>query len=128
MQAGPRTGRIDPPAATGALALTQSSAQIRAICVTSPRKACPGASSASPSARLAFGVALPGQFAGFLVTNVLAATAMPALLLLIAALAPTGRAAGGIGTLLFYPLIFFARPSTGCTCARPTRSSRLLRR
>ena len=58
--------------------------------------------------RLAFGVALPAQLAGFLVTVVLAATAMLALGLLIAALAPTGRAAGGIGTLLFFPLMFFA--------------------
>ena len=58
--------------------------------------------------RLAFGVALPAQLAGFLVTVVLAATAMLALGLLVAALAPTGRAAGGIGTLLFFPLMFFA--------------------
>ena len=58
--------------------------------------------------RLVFGVALPAQLAGFLVTVVLAATAMLALGLLIAALAPTGRAAGGIGTLLFFPLMFFA--------------------
>jgi ABC-2 type transport system permease protein len=53
-------------------------------------------------------VALPAQLAGFLVTVVLAATAMLALGLLIAALAPTSRAAGGIGTLLFFPLMFFA--------------------
>ena len=58
--------------------------------------------------RLAFGVALPGQVAGFLVTAVLAATAMLALGLLIAALAPSGRTAGGIGTVLFFPLMFFA--------------------
>jgi len=58
--------------------------------------------------RLAFGVALPGQFAAFLITDVLAVTAMLALGVLIAALAPTARAAGGIGTLLFFPLMFFA--------------------
>jgi ABC-2 type transport system permease protein len=58
--------------------------------------------------RLAFGVALPGQFAGFLIADVLAATAMLALGVLIAALAPTGRAAAGIGTLLSFPLMFFA--------------------
>ena len=41
--------------------------------------------------RLGFGVALPGQQAGFLVTYVLAAAAMLGLGMLIAALAPTGR-------------------------------------
>jgi len=58
--------------------------------------------------RLAFGVALPGQPAGFLVTYVLTAAAMLGLGMLIAALAPTGRAAGVIGTMLFFPLMFFA--------------------
>ena len=58
--------------------------------------------------RLGFGVALPGQPAGFLVTYVLAATAMLGLGMLIAALAPTGRSAGVIGTMLFFPLMFFA--------------------
>jgi ABC-2 type transport system permease protein len=58
--------------------------------------------------RLAFGVALPGQPAGFLVTYVLAAAAMLGLGMLIVALAPTGRAAGVIGTMLFFPLMFFA--------------------
>ena len=58
--------------------------------------------------RLGFGVALPGQPAGFLVTYVLAAAAMLGLGMLVAALAPTGRAAGVIGTMLFFPLMFFA--------------------
>src|SRR5262245_46617563 len=58
--------------------------------------------------RLAFGVALPGQPVGFLLTYLLAATAMLGLGLLIAALAPTGRAAGVIGTMLFFPLMFSA--------------------
>ena len=38
----------------------------------------------------------------------LAATAMLGLGMLIAALAPTGRSAGVIGTMLFFPLMFFA--------------------
>jgi len=59
-------------------------------------------------ARLGFGVPLPGQPAGFLVTYVLAAAAMLGLGMLIAALAPTGRAAGVVGTMLFFPLMFFA--------------------
>jgi ABC-2 type transport system permease protein len=59
-------------------------------------------------ARLGFGVALPGQPAGFAVTYVLAAAAMLGLGMLIAALAPTGRSAGVIGTILFFPLMFFA--------------------
>jgi ABC-2 type transport system permease protein len=53
-------------------------------------------------------VALPGQPVGFLVTYALAAIAMLGLGTLIAALAPTGRAAGVIGTMLFFPLMFFA--------------------
>ena len=58
--------------------------------------------------RLGFGVPLPGQPAGFLVTYVLAAAAMLGLGMLIAAVAPTGRTAGVIGTMLFFPLMFFA--------------------
>jgi ABC-2 type transport system permease protein len=58
--------------------------------------------------RLGFGVVLPGQPAGFGVTYVLAAGAMLGLGMLVAALAPTGRAAGVIGTMLFFPLMFFA--------------------
>jgi ABC-2 type transport system permease protein len=59
-------------------------------------------------ARLGFTVSLPGQFAGFVVATVLTATAMLALGLLIGALAPTARTAGAIGTVLFFPLMFFA--------------------
>ena len=58
--------------------------------------------------RLGFGVPLPGQPAGFAVTYVLAAAAMLGLGMLIAALAPTGRTAGVTGTMLFFPLMFFA--------------------
>jgi len=73
--------------------------------------------------RLAFGVALPGQPAGFLVTYVLAAAAMLGLGMLIAALAPTGRSAGVIGTMLFFPLMFFA----GLWIPRATMPASLLR-
>jgi ABC-2 type transport system permease protein len=56
----------------------------------------------------AFGVALPGQFAGFLISILLVAAAMLALGLSIAALAPNGRVAGAAGAILFLPMMFFA--------------------
>lgn len=59
-------------------------------------------------ARLAFGVSLPSQGLGFVVTLVLTATATLALGALVAALAPTTRIAQGAGTLLFFPMMFFA--------------------
>ena len=59
-------------------------------------------------ARIAFGVALPRQLAGFVVTVVLAAVALIAIGLFVAAAAPSGRAANAIGAILFYPLVFFA--------------------
>jgi ABC-2 type transport system permease protein len=58
--------------------------------------------------RLGFGVPLPGQLAGFALVAVLSATAMLALGLLIGALAPTARSAGAAGTVLFFPLMYFA--------------------
>jgi ABC-2 type transport system permease protein len=73
--------------------------------------------------RLGFGVTLPGQPAGFLVTYVLAAAAMLGLGMLIAAVAPTGRTAGVIGTMLFFPLMFFA----GLWIPRATMPASLLR-
>jgi ABC-2 type transport system permease protein len=59
-------------------------------------------------ARLAFDVSLPRQLPGFLAGYVLAALAMFALGLLVASLAPSGKSAGAIGTLLFFPIVFFA--------------------
>ena len=58
--------------------------------------------------RLGFGVPLPRQLAGFAVAAVLAAGAMLTLGLLIGAVAPTARTAGAAGTVLFFPLMYFA--------------------
>jgi ABC-2 type transport system permease protein len=57
---------------------------------------------------VAFGVALPRQFLGFLLTLVLLATSLYTLGLLVASVAPTNRAAAGIGTLLYLPMMFTA--------------------
>ncbi|PRX46937.1 ABC-2 type transport system permease protein [Prauserella shujinwangii] len=58
--------------------------------------------------RLAFDVSLPRQLPAYLVAYVLVAVSMFAIGLLVASLAPTGRSASAIGTLLFFPLAFFA--------------------
>ena len=58
--------------------------------------------------RLGFAVPLPRQLAGFAVVAVLAAAAMLSIGLLIGALAPTARTAGAAGTVLFFPLMYFA--------------------
>jgi ABC-2 type transport system permease protein len=55
-----------------------------------------------------FGTPVPGQPVGFLAALALAAGALSALGLLVAAVAPSGKAASGIGTMLFFPLMFFA--------------------
>ncbi len=59
-------------------------------------------------ARLGYGVILPRQLTGFIVATVFAAAALMAIGLFIAALAPTGKAAQAIGTILFFPMMFFA--------------------
>ncbi|GJF04805.1 ABC transporter permease [Pseudonocardia sp. D17] len=58
-------------------------------------------------ARLAFGVPLPQDLAAYLVTLVLLGGAVYGLGLLVAAVAPSGRTGNAIGTVLFFPLMFF---------------------
>jgi ABC-2 type transport system permease protein len=59
-------------------------------------------------ARIAFGVGLPDAPLAFVVAVILAAAALLGIGLVIAALAPRARIAGAIGTMLFFPLMFFA--------------------
>ncbi|HWF55372.1 MAG TPA: ABC transporter permease [Solirubrobacteraceae bacterium] len=59
-------------------------------------------------AKLVWGVALPREVVGFVVTILLAGLAMLAVGILVAAVAPNPRYAGLIGTLLFFPMMFFA--------------------
>jgi ABC-2 type transport system permease protein len=54
---------------------------------------------------LVLGVELPANPAGFLLSLVLGALALFSVGLLVAALAPTGRAASGIGSALFFPML-----------------------
>jgi ABC-2 type transport system permease protein len=58
--------------------------------------------------RFAFHVALPRQLAGYLVAFVLAAAALFAIGLFVAAVAPSGRSGNAIGTIVFFPVMFFA--------------------
>jgi ABC-2 type transport system permease protein len=59
-------------------------------------------------ARLAYDVAMPKQFGGFLVAAVLTFAALMGMGLFIASVAPTAKAAQASGTILFYPMMFFA--------------------
>jgi ABC-2 type transport system permease protein len=59
-------------------------------------------------ARIGFAVPLPRQAGGFVLAALLAAAALLGAGLLVAAIAPTGRVARGIGAALFYPMMFFA--------------------
>jgi ABC-2 type transport system permease protein len=59
-------------------------------------------------AKLAFNVALPREAVGFVVTIALAGLAMLSVGLLVAAVASNARYAGLVGSLLFFPMMFFA--------------------
>ncbi|MBN6038574.1 ABC transporter permease [Amycolatopsis sp. 195334CR] len=54
---------------------------------------------------LVLGMSLPANFAGFAVVAVLGTAALFSVGLLIAALVPTGRAANGVGTAVFFPML-----------------------
>jgi ABC-2 type transport system permease protein len=59
-------------------------------------------------ARVAFNVNLPSQGFGFVLTLALTAVAMLGLGGLLASVASTARIAQGLGTLTFFPMMFFA--------------------
>ncbi len=59
-------------------------------------------------ARLGYGVLLPRQLVGFIIAVLMAVAALMAIGLFVASVAPVGRAAQAIGTLLFFPMMFFA--------------------
>jgi ABC-2 type transport system permease protein len=56
---------------------------------------------------LAFGTPVPERFPAFLAAAILAMASMFAIGLLVAAVAPSGRGAQGIGLSLFFPSLFF---------------------
>ena len=67
-----------------------------------------GVLAASTVAAVRFDVAAPGNPVGLAAAFVLGTAAMGAVALVIAALAPTARAASGLGSLVYFPMMFFA--------------------
>jgi ABC-2 type transport system permease protein len=67
-----------------------------------------GVGAAYMAAAVAFGVAAPGNIAGVVLAFVLGTVVMGTIALLIAAVAPSARACSGIGTLVYFPLLFTA--------------------
>lgn len=58
--------------------------------------------------RIAFDVRLADHFAGFVLAFVLTAAGVLAIGLFVAAIVPSGKAGSSVGTVLFFPLMFFA--------------------
>lgn len=58
--------------------------------------------------RLAFGVGLPDNIAGYLLTWVLGAAALLSIGTFIAAVASGSKVANAVGAILFFPMMFFA--------------------
>jgi ABC-2 type transport system permease protein len=58
--------------------------------------------------RLAYNVPLPRQLGGWLIAAVFAVAVVLAMGMFVAAVGPSARAAGAIGNLMFYPLMFFS--------------------
>jgi ABC-2 type transport system permease protein len=67
-----------------------------------------GVALAYAGASIAFGISAPRNVAALLIAFVLGAVVMCSVALLIAALAPSARASSGIGTLVYFPLLFAA--------------------
>ena len=59
-------------------------------------------------AKIVFDVALPGSWIGAIVALLLGTASMAAVGMLIAAVAPNAKAASGIGTIVYFPMMFFA--------------------
>jgi ABC-2 type transport system permease protein len=58
--------------------------------------------------RLAFGVSLPQEIFGYLVALLLTAAALFSIGLFVAAIVPSGKVGNTVGTVLFFPVMFFA--------------------
>lgn len=67
-----------------------------------------GSTLAYGAAALAFAVPLPGSGWGLAVSFVLGSAAMCAVALVIAAVAPNTRVSAGIGTMIYFPMMFAA--------------------
>ena len=67
-----------------------------------------GVAAAYGVAVLRFDVAAPGNPVGFGLAFILGTAAMGAVALVIAATVPNARAASGLGTLVYFPMMFFA--------------------
>jgi ABC-2 type transport system permease protein len=59
-------------------------------------------------ARFGYDVRLPRQFAGFVIAALFGAAALMAIGLFVAAVAASARVAQALGTILFFPMMFFA--------------------